>query len=184
MLWPFNRPRSRSGPSQSTIEAIYGMIVAQARLPVFYSDYGVPDTVNGRFDMVILHLWLVLRRIRGSATAQGLFDRFCSDMDANLREMGVGDITVPRRMHKYAESFYGRMGAYDKAIEEGGNTLAEAIARNVLVGAPPQTAQPLADYVMAALGALEGYDVAQLESGTWSFLAPTSLSAPSAQEAS
>src|SRR5262249_10301984 len=94
MLWPFSRPRTRSG---LTIEAIYGMIVAQARLPIFYERFRVPDTVNGRFDMVLLHLWLVLRRLRtadgGAALSQALFDHFCSDMDDNLREMGVGDLS-------------------------------------------------------------------------------------------
>lgn len=172
MLWPFNRPKSPSGLSRSTIEAIYGMIVAQARLPVFYRDFGVPDTVNGRFDMVLVHLWLVLRRIRGTETAQQLFDRFCSDMDANLREMGVGDITVPRRMHKYAESFYGRMGAYDKALDEGSESLAQALARNVLVGAEPAAAKPLAAYVEASVIALDAWETAQLEAGTWRFPAP------------
>jgi cytochrome b pre-mRNA-processing protein 3 len=183
MLWPFNRPKTPSGPPKSTIEAIYGMIVAQARLPDFYRAYSVPDTVNGRFDMVLLHLWLVLRRIRGTAVAQGLFDRFCSDMDANLREMGVGDITVPRRMHKYAESFYGRMGAYDKALEEGGNALTDALARNVLVGAESAAAEPLAGYVLKAIRALDAYDVKQLEGGDWSFpdLLPPAVSGQEAR---
>jgi cytochrome b pre-mRNA-processing protein 3 len=185
MLWPFNRPKTPSGPSRSTIEAIYGMIVAQARLPVFYSAYGVPDTVNGRFDMVVLHLWLVLRRIPGTAVAQGLFDWFCSDMDANLREMGVGDITVPRRMHKYAESFYGRMGAYDTALAEGGDSLAQALARNVMVGAEPSTAMPLAGYVEAAIRALDECDPTQLQSGVWSFATPVPVANnPPPQEAS
>ena len=98
MLWPFNRFGKSAAPSRQTIETIYGMIVAQAREPAFYLRCNVPDTVNGRLDLLILHLWLVLRRLRGSATgavlSQALFDRFCADMDANLREMGVGDLTV------------------------------------------------------------------------------------------
>src|SRR4051812_22915736 len=100
MLWPFNHFRKPPAPP-GTIEAIYGMIVAQAREPVFYRTLGVPDTVEGRFDMVLLHLWLVLRRLResegGVALSQALFDHFCADMDANLRELGVGDLTVPKR---------------------------------------------------------------------------------------
>ncbi|MBS0529878.1 MAG: ubiquinol-cytochrome C chaperone, partial [Proteobacteria bacterium] len=92
MLWPFSRFRKPRTPSRDTIEAIYGMIVAQAREPLFYQALGVPDTVNGRFDMVLLHLWMVLRRLKsgdGEGVSQALFDHFCSDMDANLREMGV-----------------------------------------------------------------------------------------------
>ncbi len=113
------------------------MIVAQARLPAFYERFGVPDTVNGRFDMVLLHLWLVLRRLRtgteGTALAQALFDHFCSDMDDNLREMGVGDLSVPKRMVKFAEAFYGRTAAYDAALKADGSELAQALARNVLL---------------------------------------------------
>ena len=89
-----------------TIEGVYGMIVAQARSPSFYRDYGVPDTVDGRFDMIVLHLVLVLRRLRQSqsqaqiranvpALGQQIFDRFCRDMDHNFREMGIGDLAVP-----------------------------------------------------------------------------------------
>src|SRR2546430_14212465 len=101
MLWPFNHFRKPPNPSRGTIEAIYGMIVAQAREPLFYRAMGVPDTVNGRFDMVLLHLWMVLRRLRpvegGSGLSQALFDHFFADMDDNLREIGVGDLTVPQR---------------------------------------------------------------------------------------
>ncbi len=88
------------------IDTIYGVIVAQARQPVFYTGYGVPDTVEGRFDMIVLHLFLYIRRTSGRVTesdaAQPLFDRFCADLDGNLREMGVGDLTVPKRMQKFA----------------------------------------------------------------------------------
>src|SRR6267378_2892298 len=113
MLWPFSHFRKPRIPSRGTIEAIYGMIVTQAREPLFYRDFGVPDTVNGRFDLLVLHLWMVLRRLKsiegGADVSQTLFDRFCDDMDANLREMGVGDLTVPRRMQAFGEAFYGRV---------------------------------------------------------------------------
>src|SRR5439155_1340648 len=78
---------------RGTIETIYGMIVTQAREPLFYRDLGVPDTVNGRFDLLLLHLWLVLRRLNsvpaGTGLSQALFDHFCEDLEDNLREMGV-----------------------------------------------------------------------------------------------
>jgi cytochrome b pre-mRNA-processing protein 3 len=173
MLWPFNRPRTRPGP---TIEAIYGMIVAQARLPAFYQSFGVPDTVNGRFDMVLLHLWLVLRRLRmstdGTALAQALFDHFCSDMDDNLREMGVGDLAVPKRMVKFAEAFYGRTAAYDAALKAGGSELAQALARNVLLVTEATPAAPLAGYVQAAVRNLETIDDKRLLNGEWTFADP------------
>src|SRR6195952_969207 len=108
MFWPFNHFKKPRAPLRGTIEVIYGMIVAQAREPLFYRDLGVPDTVNGRFDLLILHLWMVLPRLRptpgGVGLSQTLFDRFCEDMDANLREMGVGDLTVPKRMQAFGEA--------------------------------------------------------------------------------
>lgn len=176
MLWPFNRPRKRSGPEGPTIEAIYGMIVAQARLPVFYECFRVPDTVNGRFDMVLLHLWLILRRLRtaegGAVPSQALFDRFCSDMDANLREMGVGDLTVPKRMLKFAEAFYGRTTAYDTALEAGASELAQALARNVLLDTDAARAEPLTAYVQAAVAGLAAIDDARLLAAEWAFADP------------
>src|SRR4051812_27436201 len=117
MLWPFNHFSKPRKPLRGTIEAIYGMIVTQAREPLFYRDLGVPDTVDGRFDVLVLHLWMVLRRLKaiegGAPLSQGVFDVFCDDMDANLREMGVGDLKVPKRMQAFGEAFYGRAGAYD-----------------------------------------------------------------------
>jgi len=96
--------RSNKAATKATIDMLYGAIVAQGRRPVFYAGFGVPDTVEGRFDMVVLHLVLVLGRLRREAgggqlaqdvIAQDLFGAFCRDMDHNLREMGVGDLTVP-----------------------------------------------------------------------------------------
>src|SRR3982750_189726 len=134
MLWPLNHFRKPRLASPGTIEAIYGMIVTQAREPLFYRELGVPDRVNGRFDLLVLHLWMVLRRLQsvegGSALSQPLFDRFCADMDANLREMGVGDLTVPKRMQAFGEAFYGRSAAYDVALSAGAELLAQALCKN------------------------------------------------------
>src|SRR6185369_831448 len=109
-----------------TIAILYGAIVAQARDPRFYEAYGVPDTVLGRFDLIVLHLALVLRQLRkGNASiatlAQGVFDAFCRDMDHNLREMGISDQGVPRQMRRVGEAFYGRAQAYDAALANPGN---------------------------------------------------------------
>lgn len=176
MRWPFNLFRKPGSPARGTIEAIYGMIVAQAREPTFYEGYNVPDTVNGRLDMLILHLWLVLRRLRpepdGSAMAQALFDHFCADMDANLREMGVGDLTVPKRMKTFGEAFYGRSAAYDLAMNEGREALAVALSRNVLNGGAPDSARKLADYVMETEKRLGSADRAAIAGGAWAFPKP------------
>jgi cytochrome b pre-mRNA-processing protein 3 len=176
MLWPFNHFRKPRMPTRGTIEAIYGMIVTQAREPLFYRDLGVPDTVNGRFDMLVLHLWMVLRRLRltesGTEFGQKLFDRFCDDMDANLREMGVGDLTVPKRMQAFGEAFYGRAAAYDLALADGEEPLARALCKNILNGNEPEKARQLAFYAKVAIAALAEHDEAALIGGKWRFPSP------------
>ncbi|PIT02411.1 ubiquinol-cytochrome C chaperone [Bradyrhizobium nitroreducens] len=173
MLWPFNHFRKPRLTPPGTIEAIYGMIVTQAREPIFYRDLGVPDTVNGRFDLLLLHLWLLLRRLRTVRSAaelsQALFDRFCEDMDDNLREMGVGDQTVPKRMRAFGEAFYGRVQAYDLAVEAGGEALAEAICKNILNGTGLDQAKRLAAYARASEAALGQADEAALLRASFSF---------------
>ncbi|WP_298244814.1 ubiquinol-cytochrome C chaperone family protein [uncultured Bradyrhizobium sp.] len=173
MLWPFNHFRKPRLTPPGTIEAIYGMIVTQAREPIFYRDLGVPDTVNGRFDLLLLHLWLLLRRLRtvqsASELSQALFDRFCEDMDDNLREMGVGDQTVPKRMRAFGEAFYGRVQAYDQAVEAGGEALAEAICKNILNGTGLDHARRLAAYARASEAALGQTGEAALLQASFTF---------------
>ena len=148
----------RRRPRANTIPALYGAIVAQARAPGFYADFDVPDTVEGRFDMIVLHLSLLVRRLRSEpeelrALGQQVFDAFCIDMDHNLREMGVGDVGVPRRMRAFGEAFYGRAAIYDRALDQSGETeLAAALARNVFRRAEAEQFQAarLAAYVRAA----------------------------------
>src|SRR5215467_8527437 len=106
MIW------RRRSPQVETIDRLYGTIVAQARLPVFYTDYDVADTVEGRFEMLVLHQALV-------ALGGALFDRFCLDLDHNLREMGVTDLGVPKKMQGFAAAYFGRARAYDHALASG-----------------------------------------------------------------
>ncbi len=105
--------RTRDDPS---IASLYGTIVAQARAKALYQHFGVPDTVNGRLEMILLHVVLLLRRLNdepdGAPLGQAVFDLFCQDMDDNLREMGVGDLAVPQRDARIGEAFYGRQAAY------------------------------------------------------------------------
>lgn len=111
----------------------YEAIVAAARHPSFYADMGVADTLDGRFDMITLHAFLILDRLKGTEPAfrQELVDELFRDMDRSLREMGVGDISVGKKVRKMAEVFYGRVTAYDKAIGGPEASLAAAVARNV-----------------------------------------------------
>jgi cytochrome b pre-mRNA-processing protein 3 len=176
MLWPFNHFRKPRIAPRGTIEAIYGMIVTQAREPMFYRDLGVPDTVNGRFDMLLLHLWLVLRRLKsveaGTGLSQALFDHFCEDMDDNLRELGVGDLTVPKRMRAFGEAFYGRAAAYDMALAEGREAFAQALRRNILNGGDIEKARRLAAYADAATAVLGGLDRGMLLDSVWKLPLP------------
>jgi cytochrome b pre-mRNA-processing protein 3 len=181
MLWPFNYFRKPRIAPHRTIEAIYGTIVTQAREPLFYRDLGVPDTVDGRFDLLLLHLWLALRRLRAtdaaSALSQALFDRFCNDMDDNLREMGVGDLTVPKRMRAFGEAFYGRAAAYDLALDAGEEPFAQALCKNILNGKSIENARRLALYVKAAMASLSEQRDTALLAGSWKFLPPTGQAA-------
>jgi len=166
MIFPLFR-RAPSGPD--TISTLYGMIVAQARFPAFYSDYAVADTVNGRFELIVLHLVLVLERLaREPALAglgQGLFDRFCQDMDHNLREMGVGDLKVPKEMRRMGEAFYGRAQAYRGALAAAGNgPLVQALERNIYDGSAG-AAPRLAAYMREAVRELAAQDAAGLAAG-------------------
>ena len=108
---------------------------------VFYRGYGVPDTVNGRFDMIVLHLALVLDRTETAdeslrVLGQGVFDLFCREMDGHFREAGVSDLKVPKEMREMAEAFYGRRSAYRAALAAPGNDALEAaLMRNVYLGA-------------------------------------------------
>lgn len=176
MLWPFNHFRKPRLAPRGTIEAIYGMIVTQAREPLFYRDLGVPDTVNGRFDLLLMHLWLVLRRLNsaeaGKDRSQALFDHFCNDMDDNLRELGVSDLKVPKKMQAFGEAFYGRTAAYDMALTEGREALAQALCKNALNGENIEKARQLAAYVEAVMAALDRQDEAALMSGTFKFPSP------------
>jgi cytochrome b pre-mRNA-processing protein 3 len=153
-------------PRTATIRGLYGAIVAQARSPAFYGDYGVADTVAGRFDLLVLHLVLFSRRLRPEPAAiralgQGVFDLFCRDMDHSFREMGIGDLAVPKHMQRVAEAFYGRAAAYDDSIDRPGEELlAATLARNVFAEAvvPPACAARLARYVRAAIEELDRQD--------------------------
>jgi cytochrome b pre-mRNA-processing protein 3 len=171
------------------IHALYGMIVAQARSTVFYTAYGVPDTVEGRFELIVLHLVLVLNRLgqrndaganrgpggnRGAPLGQRVFDVFCRDLDDNLREMGVGDLAVPRQMRRFGEAFYGRQGVYCAALKsEDNRELEKALARNIFAeGSADRRAGWLAAYTRALGRYLDSEDEDAILSGAVSFPSP------------
>lgn len=159
--------------------ALYAAVVAQARHPALYRRLGVADSVDGRFDMIVLHAVLVFRRLREAGPGmagpmQDLLDLFLSDMDGALREMGVGDLAVPRRMRDMAAAFYGRLDAYIGALDDGSQpVLAAAIARNVFAGTPAAAqAAALSAYGFAAAASLAGQGVDDILSGRVAFADP------------
>jgi cytochrome b pre-mRNA-processing protein 3 len=165
MILRLFRPRK----DRARILAIYAAIVAQARQPVFYAELGVPDTLEGRYDMLMLHAFLYMHRLKDEAepvkdVAQEVFDFMFSDMDRSLREMGVGDLSVPKKIKKMAQAFYGRAAAYDAALAKTGPDLAEAVQRNVFGGevSTASGAASVADYMREAAKALAAQDTGSL----------------------
>ncbi len=156
---------------------LYRAAVVQARQPAFYIA-GVPDTPEGRFEIIALHVFLIVRRLQRDGEAehavnQALFDVFFDDMDAGLRELGVGDASIARKIKTMAEAFYGRSGVYAAALDEPPaeagrvDALADALHRNLTAspGFTPAAAQRLAGYVRLAdqrLGAQLGADLVAL----------------------
>lgn len=112
---------------------LYARALENTREEIFYDKYGVPDSFDGRFDLLLLHIFIVLHRSMGQDNynnmSQGLFDVMFKDMDQTLREMGIGDVGIPKHMKKMMKAFNGRMYAYQAAITDG--NLNEVIARNL-----------------------------------------------------
>ncbi len=162
---------------------LYGLAVSAAREPFYYERLGVPDTLDGRFDMVCLFAFLAIRRTRriepgGVEIAQAIFDAMFSDMDINLREMGVGDLSVPKRVRAMWEGFHGRASVYEPAMTEPA-ALATALARNVWRSdsdpAIAAAAVHLARIAITQDQQLSGQADAALRKGVLTFLAPDSI---------
>ncbi|MGN6582128.1 MAG: ubiquinol-cytochrome C chaperone family protein [Rhizobiaceae bacterium] len=165
--------------SLAITDALYSEIVAAARQPLFYSHWNVPDTPIGRFEMLSLHMFLFLHRLReesGAArgAAQELTDGFFRDVEHSLRELGVSDQGVPRRMKKLARMFYGRAMAYGAALDQRDDAaFREALARNVLPErANGEGAAELAVYMFRAWDDLTEQPVSAILSGRLHFPEP------------
>ena len=174
----------RKDPALDAASALYAAAVEQARAPALYADLGAPDTVEGRFEQVTLHVYLILRRLKGAdqaakQTAQKLFDVMFQNMDDSLRELGVGDLSIGKKIRKMAENFYGRVGAYEDALgaasDEGGSAdaavqaLARALGRNVFGDEAAPGAGPLARYMRAVAADIDDQPVARIAGGVVRF---------------
>ena len=147
------------GDREKAANGLYNALVAQARSPGFYAVAQVPDTLDGRFDMITLHAFLVMHRLKDNGPeaaeiSQALFDEMFRDMDRSLREIGVGDMGVGKRVRAMGKAFMGRIQAYDDAIAGGDGTFEAAVHRNLYRGC---------DGVEAGVTAITGYIRTQLK---------------------
>lgn len=168
MLKRLFKPR----PAQIAGRALYARVVAQARTPALYAELGAPDTTEGRFELYSLHVYLLLERLKdqgpqAAETGQALFDTYLGALDHALREMGVGDLGVGKRMRKLGEAFYGRVHSYEKALAALPDpaTLEALLARTIYAEADATKAPGLAAYVIAQRAALADQPLAQLYAG-------------------
>ncbi|MFJ6023857.1 ubiquinol-cytochrome C chaperone family protein [Brevundimonas sp. NPDC092305] len=156
MLQNLFRPR----PTQRLGEPLYELAVRQARQPAFYTDLGVADRIDARFELYTLHVLILIQRLRdegeeGAEAGQALFNAYVSALDHALRELGVGDISVGKKMRKLGEAMYGRMTAYEAPLRDGDReVLAVSLARNVHESDQASDGERLADYALASRASL------------------------------
>ena len=154
--------RRRRDSAATAVAALYAQAVKQSRRPELYAAMGAPDTVEGRFELLTVHIQLIIERLdregeQGRAIGQSLFDLYVRNLDSALREMGVGDLAVGKRMKSLAKVFYGRAVAYAAAFETRDTVELEAlVARTVLVERPGSDATPLVDDLIMERGRLAG----------------------------
>jgi len=161
----------RKNPATEAVYAVYSAIVAQSRQPRFYAEWGVPDTVTGRFDMICLHMALLFRRLRSEEKpvrdfSQAVFDLFFKDMDRSLREMGVTDLGVPKKIQKMGNIFYGLLTNLNEAMDRNDVAEVEAVlARNLFDEGATHSVSDLASYVFAEAAKLEQQPLAAIVAG-------------------
>ncbi len=161
--------------------ALYDRIVEQARQRFLYEEFDVPDTANGRFDMIVLHCYCVMRRLKktpeGFNLSQMLATVLIDDLDRNLREMGVGDLSVGKKVKRIAEGFYGRLDAYDAAtLNAETEALSFALERNVYFGLeikPKKGVEALTAYFQRQIDNIDGTTFEHLSKGVINFYSPS-----------
>lgn len=167
----------RRRPNRDVTDALYDAIVASARQPHFYAAWEVPDSPLGRYEMLSVHMFLFLERARGGSEplqqlAQDMTDEFFKDVDHSLRELGISDVGVPKRMKKFAKMFYGRAESYREALVANDHDgLAAALTRNVVAGRaePWPHAGHMASYIENASAFLASQDESELLAGRIKF---------------
>ncbi len=168
MIWPFQR---KTRAMQQPVFGVYNAIVAQSRHSRFYAEWGVPDTLTGRFDMISLHMGVLFRRLRGQDAetkqfSQELFDLFFRDMDRSLREMGVTDIGVPKQIAKMGELFYGLLSKLTAALDgDNPEALETVLKRNIYGGEDHPSLTAMAVYIRMLADCFEAQSVEAILAG-------------------
>ena len=187
---PVMMPLFRRDPLRSAAELAYRRVVEQARQPGFFAEIGVPDTVDGRFELIALHAFLYLRRLKreqpqASRLGQRFFETVFTDFDRSLREMGTGDLGVGREVKRMAQAFYGRIDAYERGLAQGDSVLSAALGRNLFgtAPAPPTSLETMVDYLRREAAYLEEQPTAELLAGEVRFGRPPELKPAPAQAA-
>ncbi len=173
----------KRNPQEPRARALYEGVVAQARQPGFYRDCGVPDSVDGRFELIALHAFVVLHRLKADPTdtealGQALFDVMFQDMDQSLRELGAGDLGVGPRVKRMAQGLYGRIAAYEAGLSDPATVLEAALRRNLFGTVTPEPAQveAMAAYLRGAVEALTQWQPAKIEAAGPDFGPPPGAS--------
>ncbi len=153
----FDKLFRRAAPADDITLRLYGVVVEKARDPAFYARLAVPDTVNGRYDMMVIHTMLVLRRLRGEGaaadnTGKALLELLFKDMDRSLREMGVGDMGIKHHIKRMAKAMFGRAQAYEVGLDGDAVALDAALKENLYRQSQPEVDQitRMADYLRRA----------------------------------
>ncbi|MHC8493704.1 ubiquinol-cytochrome C chaperone family protein [Thalassospira sp. SM2505] len=160
---------------QTAAFELYTAMVTQARKPEFYAKLGVPDTMEGRFDLILVHAFVLFRRLKSEDgdrdLAQNIFDVMFSDLDQNMREMGIGDVGILKRIRKMSESYHGRIVAYEEGVQSGAAELAAALNRNLYADTDATDEQLMAmvGYVHDALATLAKQPILDLQDGAVHF---------------
>ncbi|MEE2698840.1 MAG: ubiquinol-cytochrome C chaperone family protein [Pseudomonadota bacterium] len=160
---------------------IYHSIVKQSRMPYFYKKYGVPDTPEGRFDLITIHAFLIFRRLKAETKetidlGQEIFDLMFKDLEQNLREMGSGDLGVTKKIFAMAEALYGRIKVYEENLEDT-QLLEEALDRNLFHNTNPKGEQKklIANYIQQEAARLANVDKKDLLAGNIFFNSPEDI---------
>jgi cytochrome b pre-mRNA-processing protein 3 len=175
-------PITRKGRArQKLARTLYAQCVEQARLPVFYTELAVPDTFDGRFELTVLHTGLLVTRLsecepEKEKLSQAIFDDMFVNMDRTCREIGIGDLSVPRHIKRMMKALKGRTLTYIQAIAQGPEELADALARNMYgtVARPPdRVLESMSSYILEVQAVLALQDFESFSAGRITFPQPS-----------